>query len=73
MSYSPIDFACSHQFPDLHNCGAGAGERCRDAGGAPLDIFHVERLDGMAAQTAVVADPVSKEDFDRAVYDTGLF
>lgn len=69
---SPIDFACSHQFPDLHNCGAEAGEDCRDAGGAPLELFHVERLNAVGAQMSDAANPVSQKDFDQAVSNSGL-
>lgn len=68
---SPLDWACSHQFPNLTNCGAEANEPCRDQGGAPMqDLFHDERRAAVAAQT-VNADPVSKEDFDNSVLNSG--
>lgn len=71
MPSSPLDYSCSHQFDDLTNCGASAGEACRGESGAPLEIFHVERLNAVAAQAAEAGEPVSKEEFDRAVYGTG--
>ena len=73
MPCSPLDFSCSHQFPDLTNCGAGAGDWCVDQNRNRMrGSYHVERLNSVAAQTPGVDDLISKESFDKAVEDSGL-
>lgn len=73
MPLSQLDFSCSHQFPDLKNCGAGAGDWCVDENHNRMrGVFHVERLNAVAAQTPNAPDPVSHDDFQAAVLDSGL-
>lgn len=58
---TPLDWACGR-------CDAQPSEPCV---GMPAGTFHDERWAAVAAQTTN-SEPVSKEDFDKAVEATGL-
>ncbi len=71
----PIEIACRHQYADLTNCGAGAGEPCVwgdedcgqgvDAEGEPT--FHAERVEDAAAVGEPGDVEISDEALDRVV------
>ena len=58
---SPLDWACGR-------CDSQPGEQCKDM---PLNTFHDERWMAWGAHNQV-SEPASKEDFDKAVEDSGL-
>ena len=81
---TPMEIACDHfdrplgltDSADFVLCNAQAGEFCNwlDSSGDrhPREQFHPERIADAAAMTQDSPDPPSKEDFERAVEETGL-
>jgi len=63
MPCSVRDWACNH-----FGCDAQPGEDCK---GMISNTFHDERWMAWGAHNQV-SEPASKEDFDKAVEDSGL-
>jgi len=62
---TPMEIAC-------RECGAQPRYWCEFALTNSENLFHPERIADAAAMTQNSPDPPSKEDFERAVEDTGL-
>ncbi len=71
--YEPEDIACSHQNEDLTNCGAEAGEPCKWQQPGEEGLYHAERIADAAAASQRDGAAATKEQFDQAAWDSGLF
>lgn len=71
--YAPADIACCHQNNDLTNCGAEAGEPCHWQQPGMEGTFHAERVANAAAASQHDGNKPTREQFDQAAWDSGLF
>ena len=72
---TPLDIACRHQNADLTNCGAEGREPCNWTGwqfATPHPEFHSERVLDAAGMGDGSGTEPSKEEFDKAVWGSGL-
>lgn len=66
----PLDLAC-------RRCAVQPGENCIHDGGPwgtsyEMEYFHAERIEDAATWTTGATPPSSKDEFTKAVEDTGL-
>ncbi len=71
--YAAGEIACCHQNPDLTNCGAEAGDPCKWQQTGMEGTFHAERVADAAAASQREGIKPTKEQFDQAAWDSGLF